>query len=201
MVDPIEAIKRFVAGEMEPREFRDLLYGDDAFEALLSRDPNLDPTNYVNQEGGVHGFVIAQDYEDPGGVLNAHGALCDFMDRNGISYQKSNRYSDFYNLVLEASPNWLSADSKFVSEHIMPESGGRTGSELREWLSQKLLERFKCVDKPPRWIQSPCWPIGEDGPMVFLGQMEIEHYFHDLATAYVFHDPSTGRCETIIQVY
>jgi hypothetical protein len=201
MEDPLETIKRFVSGDMEPQDFRDAVYSDDRFEALLSEDPNVDSTNYVMQDGGTYYFVIAQDYSDPGGVLNAHGALCDFMDRNGIAYEKSNKYSDFYNLVLDASPNWLDADSKFVAEHIMPEAGGRTGDDLRKWLSEKLLERFRCVDKPPEWIQSPCWPIGNDGPMVFLGQMDVNNYFHDLATAYVFHDPSTGECKTIIQVY
>lgn len=153
------------------------------------------------QEGGTYCFVVARDYSDPGGVLNAHGALCDFLDRKAISYEKSNKYSDFYTLVLSASPNWLVADSKFVAEHIMPQADGRTGDQLRQWLSEKLLERFRCVGEPPEWIQSPCWPIGKDGPMVFLGQMDVNNYFHDLATAYVFHDPSTGECETIIQVY
>jgi len=103
MEDPLETIKRFVSGDMKPQDFRDAVYTNDGFEALLSNDPNLDPTNYVMQDGGTYYFVIAQDYSDPAGVVNAHGALCDFMDRNGIAYDKSIRSSDFYNLVLDAS--------------------------------------------------------------------------------------------------
>ena len=201
MADPLETIQRFVDGTLPPAEFRDALYADESFETLLSHDPELPATHYVRQDGGVYHFVIAQNYDDPGGVLNAHGALCEYMERNGIAHSKSNKYADFYNLVLEASPNWLDPDHNFVSEHIMPNAGGRAGDELREWLSQRLLERFKCADKPPEWIQSPCWPVNENGPLVFLGQMDINNYFHDLATAYVFHDPTTGGCETIIQVF
>lgn len=36
--------------------------------------------------------------------------------------------------------------------------------------------------------------------MVFLGQIEIENYFHDAAAAYVFHDPKTNDTDTVIQV-
>jgi hypothetical protein len=201
MLDPLKTIQRFVDGTLPPSEFRDALYADESFETLLTQDPDLPATHYVRRYGGTYYFLIAQNYDDPGGVLNAHGALCEYMDRNGIAYSKSNKYSEFYNLVLEAAPNWLAPDHKFVAEHIMPDAGGRYGGELRAWLSQRLVELFKCADKPPEWIQSPCWPINENSPLVFLGQMEINNYFHDLANAYVFHDPASGKTETVIQVY
>lgn len=201
MADPLETIKRFVDGSLPATEFRDTLYSDESFERLLSHDPDLPATHYARRDGGLYYFLIAQDYDDPGGVLNAHGALCEYMDRNGIAYAKSNKYSDFYALVLEAAPNWLDPDHKFVVEHIMPDADGREGDDLRAWLSARLLERFKCADKPPEWIQSPCWPVNEHGPLVFLGQLDVNNYFHDLAAAYVFHDPISGKCETIIQVY
>ena len=41
---------------------------------------------------------------------------------------------------------------------------------------------------------------GEHGPLVFLGQMAVKGYFHDEATVYVFHDPATGTCQTVLQV-
>jgi len=201
MATSLETIQRFLDGTLAPKVFRDALYADDSFEMLLGNDPHLPAAHYVRQDGGTYHFLLAQNYEDPGGVLNAHGALCEYMDRNGLSYSKSSKYSDFYNLVLEAAPNWLAPDHRFVAEHIMPDADGRESEDLRGWLSEKLLERFKCADKPPEWIQSPCWPVNENGPLVFLGQMDINSYFHDLATAYLFHDPVSGECETIIQVF
>ena len=82
----------------------------------------------------------------------------------------------------------------------MPAAGPRTGEDLKEWLHAELLKRFKYVSNPPEWIQNPHWPIHENGPMVFLGQVEVKGYFHDEAAVYVFHDPKSGACETIIQV-
>jgi len=60
---------------------------------------------------------------------------------------------------------------------------------------------FRCLGEPPEWIQEPDWPINENGPLVFLGQLSVLNYFHDESAAYVFHDPTTGGCETIIQVF
>lgn len=200
MLDPLETIQRFVDCTLPPSEFRDALYGDESFEAILSQDPELPATHYVRQDGGTYYFLIAQNYGDPGSVPNARGALCEYMDRNGIAYSKSNKYSDFYNLVLDAAPKWRAPDHRYVAEQIMPEADDRGCRELRVWLSKRLLERFQCADKPPEWIQSPSWPVNENGPLVFLGQMDINNYFHGLATAYVFHDPVSVETQTVIQV-
>jgi hypothetical protein len=197
----IETIKRFVAGEITPHEFRDRIYNDDTFETLLTNDPHLTASDYVFSSGSAYHFVLAQDYDDPGGVLNAHGALCDFLDRNDIEYSTSDQYSGFYDLILDAQPAWLAVDSKYVADHILPGAAGRSGSELKQWLAAELTSRFRYINQPPTWIQSPDWPIGDNGPLVFLGQLEIKDYFHDDASAYVFHDQVTGCCETVVQVY
>lgn len=195
--DILATLRGFAAGEVRPQEFQDRLYAGPGFEEFLANDPHLDPASYVN--GSTYRFLLDCDFDDPGGVLDAHGAVCDFLDRNGYEYRRAGEYADFYELVLQASPRWLAADPKFVRDHIMPEADGRTGPELRGWLTEQLLERYRYVSKPPDWVQSPCWPHGAAGPLVFLGQLEVSGYFHDFGTVYVFHDPATGECQTIIQ--
>jgi hypothetical protein len=197
--DILPTLCKFASGEMQPAEFRDRFFADDGFEPFLANDPNLDPANYVN--GSVYHFLLDCDFDDPGGILNAHGAVCDYLDRNGYQYTKTGEYADFYDLVLKASPDWLDPDHKYVMDHIMPEADGRKGHELREWLHEQLLERYRYVSAPPDWIQSPCWPHGKAGPFVFLGQLDVNGYFHDAATVYVFHDPDTGKCESIVQCF
>lgn len=80
-------------------------------------------------------------------------------------------------------------------------AGDRADSELRTWLESEFRERFRYLKSPPEWIQAPAWPIGKNGPLFFLGQLDIKGYFHDDASAYVFYDESSGLCETIVQVY
>src|SRR5262245_63978541 len=129
--DVLKALRDFAAGQLRPREFRDRLYSDPGFESFLANDPNLDPTNYV--QGSVYRFLLECDFDHPGGVLNAHGAVCDFLQRNGHAHKKTGAYADFYDLVLQASPSWLAADPKYVQDQIMSEAAGRTGDELRTW--------------------------------------------------------------------
>jgi hypothetical protein len=197
--DVLATIRAFVAGELGPPQFRDRLYADEGFETFLSNDPHLRPGNYVGRS--VYYFLLEQDYDDPGGVLNAQGALVDFLERNGISYTKTTQYEDFYNLVLEAQPHWLAVEPRWVRDHMLPAAEGRTGAELRDWLREEFLRLFRYVAEPPPWIQSPAWPINENGPLVYLGHLDVNNYFHDAATVYVFHDPVSGTCESIVQVF
>lgn len=73
----------------------------------------------------------------------------------------------------------------------------------------ELVDLIVAVE--PKWLQlapavvqalmaeAPAWPIGDAGPLVFLRQVAIPDYFHDDAAAYVFYDPATRQCQTILQ--
>lgn len=196
----LDTLQRFVAGETTPTDFRDLLYASvDAYEQLLENDPDLSRSNYV--DGSTFQFILSCEFDDPGDVLNAQGAICDYFDRNQFEYKKSDQYSKLHNAILSASPKWLDPDLKYVKEHILTDAGERQGKELKSWLSAELKKHFRYMKKPLRWIQGPNWPHGKTGPMVFMGQLEIENYFHDAASVYVFYDESTGETETLIQCY
>jgi hypothetical protein len=198
MEEVLEILRAFVAGNLTPSEFRDRLYADERFEVFLNNDPHLRPGNYVGDS--VYLYLLRIDFDDPGDILSAQGAITDFMDRSSLEYTKTSEYEDFYDLILDAQPSWLNVDAKYVQDHLLPAAGGRQGSKLREWLSEELLRRFRYIAEPPQWIQSPAWPIGPNGPLVFLGQLDVNDYFHDSAAVFVFHDPGTGTCETVIQV-
>jgi hypothetical protein len=196
----LDAIRDFVAGRSSPAEFRASLHGDPAaYEAFLSNDPQLDSANYV--QVSVFRFIMGEDLTTFSGTLNAQGALVDFLERNGILHTKTRRYQDLYQLILSALPEWLDVDPSYVYDHILPAAEGRKGPELAVWLKHEFRERFRYVpENPPEWIQEPCWPINENGPMVLLGQLDINHYFHDDARVYVFYDPKTGAFENVLQV-
>ena len=197
--ESIGAIVAFVEGRIEPVDFGKMLHEKPDIERVLNDDPTLKAGTYIGTN--TFQFILEQDISSPGGVLNIHGALSQFLERKQIAFKPTKVYSDFYNLILSAQPRWLGVSIDWLKQNVLSAAGDRKKKELRDWLRQRLLELFKYRDKPPKWIQSPNWPIGENGPLVFLGQMRISNYFHDEAAAYVFHDPKTGRCETVIQVH
>ncbi len=199
MSEELDTIVAFVEGRIDPKEFERQLYANpDGFEQVLSADPDR-PAGYLGQ--GVFLFIIQQDFDHFGSVLNVHGALQNYLARNGIASDATEAYGQYFDLLLSAQPGWLDVvESDYFLKEVLPDAGKRTGDDLRQWIYNQLLERFQCVQEPPHWIQSPEWPIKENGPLVFLGQVNVEGYFHDDAAAYVFYDATNGACDTILQV-
>ena len=192
------AVVAFVEARMNAEDFESALYEDPSFEEVLSEDPDLPRDTYIGSS--TYQFVLEQDYRDPGGVLNAQGALAEFLERRGVDHTRSDDAADEYDALLLAQPSWLDLDTKYIKEQYLDHADGRTGKRLTEWLRKRLLDDFRCAAKPPRWLQNPAWSIGDKGPMVFLGQVTVKDYFHDTAAVYVFHDPATDERVTVLQV-
>jgi hypothetical protein len=195
---PDKILTDFVEGRLSPEAFEQILYSNTDLESVLKDAPRLSPNHYFKSD--VYTFLIGLDYRDAGDVLDAFGAVGDFLMGKQIAFEPTSSYDDLHSVILSAQPDWLLVDTAYVSKMLLPQAGTRTGQELKEWLRQQFLERFKYVDRTPRWLQTPSWPFGKSGPLVFLGQLSVTDYFHDEAAAYVFYDPETGQCETILQV-
>ena len=135
--------------------------------------------------------------------MNAVGGQTQFMDRRGIPYERvTDEYKRLFEFVLDVQPEWLDVDSEFLKRTVMDKAPPDLGKmAAKKWARERLREMFRCAAKPPRWVQSPAWPMRGDRPLVFMGQVTVEDYFHDRAVLYVFHDPETGEFETLAQVY
>jgi hypothetical protein len=189
-------VVEFVEGRLETTGFEMRLYRDGELERLLSEQK---APRYAHTGHTLYHYLIALDYRDPGDVLAAQGALGEFLQTQGLPYVASGRPREMFDLVLSAQPKWLDVDASLVQGLLASAPPFDKKSELKLWLRARLLEMFRYVKKPPAWLQSPNWPIGKKGPLVFLGQLAVEGYLHDRAAAYVFHDPASNECVTVLQ--
>jgi hypothetical protein len=194
-----QQIVAFVEGRLKPRELEQMLYHDSEMQQLLQAERV--PSEEGEPGEDMYTFLIQRDFADPGDLLDVQELLSSWLQRRGAACKPTDAYRERYDMLLRAQPDWLDVDLNWLEQYVIPEAGGLTGPELEEWLRARLLAMFRCVGEPPEWIQDPDWPINENGPLVFLGQLSVFDYFHDEAAAYVFHDPTTGACETIIQVF
>lgn len=201
VVDALQSILDFVEGRMSVLDFEQTLYNDSALECLLKDESLKWQNTYVKTD--PYEFLINLNYSDPGDIFTAQGALEMFLQRKEIPYNRTTVYSDFYDLLMDVQPKWLLADPAYVKTHVLPEAGNRNGAELKEWLKTRIRELFRYHKRPPKWIQNPAWPINENGPMYFLGQIKIENceLFHDEAAAYLFLDLKTRATKSVIQVF
>ena len=195
--EAIKAVCSFVSGDTPTPEFERFLYSDPDIEYLLTQE-RAPPYSHTGHT--LFHYLIALHYDNPGDVLTAHGALRDFLKKLGVAITPSQEPSKAYELLRSAQPRWVDADMSYLSS-ILALAPQLPPPSRKTWLKQRILERFRYLSSPPRWIQSPAWPMGRDGPMVFLGQIAIKDYLHDNGAVYVFHDPATGECTSIIQTY
>lgn len=196
MSSATSSVVGFVAGQLDTAAFEQLLYHDAATEQLLSRQP---APRYAHTGHTLYHYLIALDLRNPADALNAQGALLEFLHAAGIPVTVSDKPAELHALLLAAQPKWLDVDPGYVAallENAPPHAGK---GERTRWLRATLLELFRYAKKPPRWLQAPAWPIGPQGPLVFLGQLAVDGYFHDQAAVYVFHDAHTNECRSILQ--
>ena len=95
-----------------------------------------------------------------------------------------------------------SIESEEYFKNLIDKYNGDT-SKINEWLREKIITEFQCVDKRPIWIQNPSWQFANNKPMLFVGQLDCssnQTRLHDDATFYVFWDRNTGETKAIIQV-
>jgi hypothetical protein len=199
----LQVILDFVSGATRPEAFGHALRASPAFAELLDDATELPSRSYISIAGcaNTYEFLMTLDLTKLGDALNAQGALQQFMDRRRIAYVRTDEYSSLHSLLIEAQPAWLDVDTEFLRTQVLAHAPELKKTALKAWVRGTLVEMFRFAAKPPRWIQSPGWPIEGNRPLVFLGQFAVKDYFHDEAAVYVFHDPETGECRTVIQVY
>jgi hypothetical protein len=197
----IRTIVDLVEGRLTAKEFQQAVYNDASLERTLNDESLRWHDTYIKTS--PYYFLFDLDYDDPAGRLDAQGAMELFLQRKGIPFQSDRRVAELYDILLAAQPKWLTLDTAYLQRHVLPDAGDRTGQALTDWLKDRLLQMFRFHEHPPKWIQSPAWPISGHGPMYFLGQIKLANceYFHDEAAAYLFFDPATGETKTVIQVY
>jgi hypothetical protein len=77
--------------------------------------------------------------------------------------------------------------------------------DFETWFARELLDRFRAFGERPNWIQEPEWPVEDEQPLTFVGQVERprgtyagQYYGHD-AAYYVFTDMRTAKCTVVVQ--
>ncbi|CRM22829.1 MULTISPECIES: hypothetical protein [Pseudomonas] len=191
----IEIIKQFVEGAISPKAFEEKIYADPAVEALLKNEDNLPA--YVT-EPDLYTYAISQDYQNLESIYNVQTLLSTVLTKKNITHTVEKKYENLFNLTLKVQPKWLSLSSDYLSK-LVEERKNLSPKELQVWLKEKIKTDFRCLKAPPKWLQSPVWPMADGKPMVFLGQLDISELSHDNAQVYLFFDEGKQTFHTVTQ--
>lgn len=191
----IEIIKQFVEGAISPKVFEEKIYADPAVEALLRSENNLPA--YVT-EPDLYTYTISQNYQNLESIYNVQTLLSTVLSKKNITHTVEKKYENLFNLTLKVQPKWLSLPSDYLSK-LVEERKNLSSKELQAWLKEKIKIDFRYLKVPPKWLQSPAWPMVDGKPMVFLGQLDISELSHDNAQAYLFFDEGKQSFYTVTQ--
>jgi len=198
----MDILLKFVAGEVTVQEFEQELYYNAELEELLRKSTDWSGTYIGNSATNLYDYLIALDYSGTDDKINAIGALELYFAKEGITYTKTDKYNDFYNLIYASQPKYLDVDTWFIEKYIVPEGDKLSKPEQKRVMRSNFEKYFRFQNKPPRWIQNPAWIIKNEKPLFFIGQLDLKsEFFHDDGVVYVFLDEGTGEIETVKQFY
>lgn len=202
MENDIQTLKDFVGGKISEKDFEQQLYANPNLEKLLS-DSKLDWHGTYLQDTTPFLYLAEQNYKSASGKLNAQGTVSLFLTKIGMDSTSSSTFFDEYDIILSTRPKYVNAEFNFIDKYILPKDKQLSKAEQKLYIKQQYNQLFKYQSKPPKWIQNPNWPIKNDKPLYFLGQVEIKncHLFHDDGYVYLFVDQETGAIESIKQFY
>lgn len=82
----------FVEGRLAPEAFEQILYSNSDLENYLKNEPPLPPNYYIKND--VYTFLIELDYRNDADVLDAFGAVVEFLDRKKIAFKLTSKYEN-----------------------------------------------------------------------------------------------------------
>ena len=193
----LKMIEEFVLSLTQPEEFEHLLLVSPALEDFLRREPPVPPYS-TSPAHNFYQFLIETNYSDPRSVMNARDGLSILLNRHGIFIHPVNIYAEKLGILDSVQPKWLDILEPYART-LIAEAGTRQGVELKSWFKTEISRRFRSAVRAPKWLQSPCWPIRDGVPLVFLGQVATGKLLHDQAQVYIFMNPDSLEIMTIVQ--
>ena len=194
-MDSMTIIKEYVEGSLSPHNFQKELYYNKDIENILSEETQI--PSYIKTENLFYA-LLEIDLLCPSGELDSKSMLALFLEKRNISFVYNNSASKKYNLFLKIQPNWLSLNESYF-QLIMEKYKNEKGKNLEKALKLQIKNDFKFLKNRPKWLQSPEWPIINNKPLFFIGQIDITEIRHDTSYLYIFWDVHTQKYTTLDQ--
>lgn len=191
-----QILKKYITGDISGKEFESRLYQHtDEFGQYFNAFPIM--SGYL--QNGILVYLLECDYSTSLGNANAIGAIVDFFNGNGMSCENvTPSHSRLYEELLDVQPKYLDLDLRWLESYYsqFPQwnEPGR-----KKWLKERIKQDFQYLDKSPKWLQNPQWMIGDNGPLVFVGQLDLKDLYHDTSCLYIFIDPTSQVIQFQIQ--
>ena len=194
MSEPVNIIRSFVEGRLEPADLEKLLGNDKELQAALA---TVEIYNRTSGEGLLC-HIISMNFNDLRSIYVIQRSLADYLASIGVSFAFSSRYDDLLELLADAQPKWLSLPGDYLFSMIREFNSSGNSGNLKKWIKDEIKRRFVYANKPPKWLQGAQWPIVDGVPLKFIEQVE-NTAMHDTSCDYKFSD-ADNKIKIITQI-
>ena len=192
----LKLLQRFASGATASADFEHQLYTNAELEALLTAS---EAPRHASSGHTLFHYLIALAWQRPEAIHCARHEVANYLQSLGLAPAAPAAADQTMELLYAAQPAWLDADLAYL-EQLLQSAPEGTPAQRKTWLKQQIKQQFRSLKRPPQWLQTARWPMGVQGrPMVFLGQMAVDDYFHDHSAVYLFHDPDSDAITSIRQ--
>lgn len=201
-MEAITILKKFAEGTITDQELERQLQENPQIEACLS-DPSLDWHTTYLQHTTPYLYLAEMNIQTLTGRYEAQAMIQLFLEKSGIKCVDYKKYREDYELIHRAQPKYIDAPAAFIEKHILPKKSEHSKTAQQQLVKERFAALFRFHSKPPKWIQNPAWPIVNEKPLFYLGELPIKkcNLYHDDGCIYIFTDPDTGSMTTIQQWY
>jgi hypothetical protein len=195
-MQPVDHIKSYLDGKTNLVTFYDVVTKNKELQTYLEQATDIPP--YTN-DGDLLLYILNQNPAAAASDINIKDALSKFLKVMGVEHQVDQTSLNRYELVLDATPAWLSLPEAYIDILLknIPQTLGRT-ARIKA-IKNKISDEFRYLKKPPKWLQEPTWMFAGDRPLIFIGQLDLGDLLHDDAQVYVFFDNNTQAFSTVKQ--
>ena len=201
----IQTMIDFVEGKLSIQDFKIQFDNNKIIKESLRKDPLCPKDTYYlkKDEKDIVSYINRKNWFSCEGQHAVWWNIRRFLSSYNYSFKPTKYYENRYSFLLDIQPAWLDLwdNEDFLMKNVvdkMPE-GLATQKDKVKWCKEKIKELFIYDSKPPRWVQSPQWPIVAGKPLVFKGQSKDDG--EDERVYFYFYDPVTGKETTITQLY
>ncbi|AYH20937.1 hypothetical protein C5E22_22255 [Pectobacterium parmentieri] len=180
----IDIIKNYLEGSISSKNFRNEIYYNKDIELILSEEINIPP---YTASGSIYTYLLEADLLSLPGEINAKDLLSQFLKIKGVDFKFNEEHEKIYDIMLKVKPSWINISGDYL-KHLIDKCKGVQGRELEILLKNEIHSSFKFIKKKPTWLQSPDWPINNNSPLLFIGQIDISNLKNDVSFLYVFFD-------------
>ena len=200
----IQVMQAFVEGKINIQAFKHEFDTNPLLKMTLRNDPLCPKDTYylLPEDKDIIRHLEMIDWSKTGGQLNVWGEVERFLLRYKRQFTPTNYYRNRHSFLLAIQPRWLDITNEdYLNSHVISKIPNDITTKTKKvaWCKSRLKELFQYDKNPPRWVQSPEWPIIDGKPLVFkkqiAGKVDTER------VDFLFSHPDTGEEHVVTQWY